>query len=98
MEKEDILKEVVGIIRQYLPPDYKVLLFGSWAKGTALDVSYSDIAIYGPERVDRGIMIRIKAILESIPTLRSLDVVDINSMSEEFKKDVLKHAQIINNI
>ena len=96
MEKDEIVKEIVKVIRQYLPPDYKVLLFGSWAKGTALDVSDLDIGLDGPGKIDQEIMIKIKAGLEGILTLRSIDLVDLNSAGGEFKKDILKHAQILN--
>ncbi len=96
MEKEEILKEIVKIIRQYLPSDYQVLLFGSWAKGTALETSDLDIGINGPKKVDQEIMIKIKAGLGGIPTLRSVDIVDLNSVGGEFKTDILEHAQILN--
>ena len=38
------------IIKSRLPADYKVLLFGSWAKGTALPQSDIDIAVLGKEK------------------------------------------------
>lgn len=95
MEKEEILKETVKIIRQYLPTDCKILLFGSWAKGTALDTSDLDIAIDGPQKINQEVMIKIKAAIEGIMTLRKVDVVDLNSVDEEFKKNILDHAQII---
>lgn len=96
MEKEDIIKEVIKIIRQFLSEDYKVFLFGSWAKGTAVNESDLDIAILGPQAVEQEIMIRVKSGISGIPTLRTIDIVDLNSVGEEFKNKVLEHAQAIN--
>ena len=96
MEAEAITREIARVIRQFLTEDYKIFLFGSWAKGTAADTSDVDIAIDGPKKIDQDVMIRIKAGLEGIPTLRSMDVVDLNSAGEEFKKNVLEHARLIN--
>ena len=96
MEKEEIIKEIIKIVRQFLSEEYKIFLFGSWAKGTALDVSDLDIGLDGPGKIDQEIMIKIKAGLEGILTLRSIDLVDLNSAGGEFKKDILKHAQILN--
>lgn len=96
MEKEDIIKEVIKVIRQFLSEDYKVFLFGSWAKGTAINESDLDIAILGPQAVEQEIIIRIKAGVDGIPTLRSIDIVDLNSVGEDFKNKVLEHAQAVN--
>ncbi|MEK7062788.1 MAG: nucleotidyltransferase domain-containing protein [Patescibacteria group bacterium] len=95
MEKDEIIREIVGIIRHFLPKDYKIFLFGSWAKGTALETSDLDIAILGPKAVDQEIMIRIKSSVDGIPTLRSMDIVDLNLSGEEFKNRALKHSRVL---
>jgi len=95
MEKDEIIKEIVAIIRHFLSKDYKIFLFGSWAKGTALETSDLDIAILGPKEVEQEIMIRIKSGVEGIPTLRSVDIVDLNLSGEEFKNRVLKHSRVL---
>lgn len=71
-------------------------MFGSWAKGTAINESDLDIAILGPQAVEQEIIIRIKAGVDGIPTLRSIDIVDLNSVGEDFKNKVLEHAQAVN--
>ena len=95
MEKNEIIKEIIAIIRHLLPKDYKIFLFGSWAKGTALETSDLDIAILGPKAVEQEIMIRIKSSIDGIPTLRSVDIVDLNLSGEEFKDRVLKHSRVL---
>ncbi len=50
MQKEEILKEIIAIIKKHLPVDYNILLYGSWAKGNALETSDIDIGILGREK------------------------------------------------
>lgn len=95
MEKGAIITEVSKIIRSYLPEEYKLFLFGSWAKGDARPTSDIDIGILGEERVPWEIMVKIRYALEGIPTLRSIDVVDLNATENNFKKTALQHAQAL---
>lgn len=96
MEKDKIIKEAVQIVREDLPDDYKIFLFGSWAKGDALETSDIDIGILGKEKVKWSLMARILEKIERIPTLRSIDIVDLNSADRSFKNNVMKHAKILN--
>jgi len=96
MEKDKIIKEAVQIVKEDLSSDYKMFLFGSWAKGNALETSDIDIGILGKEKVKWGLMARILEKTERIPTLRSIDIVDLNSVDKSFKNNVLKHAKILN--
>lgn len=96
MEKEEILKEAVKIIRQHLTPDYKIFLFGSWAKGIAMETSDLDIGIMGPKEVAQELMIKIKNSLGGILTLRTIEVVDLLAVSKNFKDKVMEYAQELN--
>jgi len=92
--KEEIIKDVVDIIRRRLPgAEYRIVLFGSWARGDAQENSDIDIGVMGPGPVDRMLLLRIKEEIRSIPTLRSVDVVDLNQTDEEFRQEVLSYAQ-----
>lgn len=95
MDKDLILKKMVEIIRESLSGDYKVLLFGSWAKGSALDTSDIDIGILGEKKVPFGIMVKIFEKADEIPTLKSVDIVDLSTKDKEYKKNVLKYAKIL---
>ena len=96
MEKDKIIKETTQIIKENLSSDYKVFLFGSWAKGNALETSDIDIGILGEEKAAWSSMAKILEKVENIRTLRSIDVVDLNSVDKSFKDNVLKHAKILN--
>lgn len=96
MEKEKIIEEVVKVIRRYLAEDYKIYLFGSWAKGDAIDTSDLDIGILGKEKAPRDLMMRIENDVQGIPTLRKIDIVDFLAVGEEFRNNALKYAKILN--
>lgn len=93
MEKKDIIKQATAIIRQNLAADYKILLFGSQAKGNALETSDIDIGILGEQEAPWEAMVKIKAAVEGIPTLRQVDIVDLMAAGEEFRNRVLVSAQ-----
>ncbi len=95
MNKDVIIKEAKKIIRNYLPEDYKILIFGSWAKGNSLETSDIDIGILGKKEVSWHLMAKILQEIENIPTLRSIDVVDLNSVEKGFKNKVLEYAKVL---
>ena len=95
MKIEDIISEIVKIIRNFLPVNYKIFLFGSWAKGNAMETSDIDIAILGETEIPWNIMVKIKQEVDDIPTLRQVDIVDLNSKEIEFKRNVLNYAKVI---
>ncbi|MBU3999586.1 nucleotidyltransferase domain-containing protein, partial [Patescibacteria group bacterium] len=92
MERDLILEKIAKIIQESASGDYKILLFGSWAKGNALDTSDIDIGILGEKKVPFGIMVKIFNKADNIPTLRSIDIVDLTTKDKEYKKNVLKYA------
>ena len=95
MQVEAIIDQATGIIRKYLPKDYKVFLFGSWAKGNALETSDIDIAILGHSKVNSSNMTHILSEVEDIPTLRSIDIVDLKNTSKDFRETVLKSSKLL---
>lgn len=95
MDKDHLLKQVKGIVRNHLSDDYRVMIFGSWTKGNALKNSDLDIAILGQKPVPRNSMVKISQEVDDLPTLRSIDVVDLQAVEEKFKNQVLEHAQTL---
>ncbi len=94
MEKEEILSEILAIIRRYLPEKgFRIFLFGSWANDSAEPTSDIDVGILGPTPVDDILLLRIKGEIRAIPTLRRIDVVDLNQADEDFRKEVLTYAR-----
>lgn len=95
MSLDEILKRIVVIIKSYLSPDYKILFFGSWAKGNALDTSDIDIGILGDSAVKRNMMTQILGKVDEIPTLRSVDIVDLSLKEKNYRENILKYAKIL---
>lgn len=95
MDKSTIIKEVTRIIRKYLSDDYKIMLFGSWAKNNALDTSDIDIAILGKEKVSWSVMVKILEETDNIPTLRSIDIVDLQTKEDSFRSNIMQYAKTL---
>ncbi len=70
-------------------------LFGSWAQGRALRVSDLDIAVDAGKPVEPAVMGRITDALDELPTLRSIDVVDLQTVDPEFRQAVLQQGELI---
>lgn len=81
------------IIKKYLGEEYRTYLFGSWAKGNALETSDIDIGILGNKKVPWSIMTKINEEIRMIPTLRKIDVVDFAASDERFRKAALESAK-----
>jgi hypothetical protein len=93
MDKDLAIKETIKKIRKYLPKDYKIFLFGSWAKGNALETSDLDIGILGKKEVPWESMHKILEETEEVQTLRSIDIVDLNTKGENYRKNILEYAK-----
>lgn len=93
MEQQEIIEQVKQIIGLHLQSPHRIFLFGSWAKGTAIETSDLDIAILSQEKIPWATMTNIKQAVEAIPTLRSIDILDLNAVTEEFKKRILEEGK-----
>jgi len=93
--REAIITRVVEIIRRNLAERYKIVLFGSTARNDATDRSDLDIGIVGSEEVPWETMIAIRSEVDTIPTLRTIDVVDLLSVSDSFRESALRTAKDI---
>jgi predicted nucleotidyltransferase len=95
MNVQTIIKETSSIIRKHLSSDYRIILFGSQAKDNALTSSDIDIAVVGKEKVPSITMAKIRDEVDEIKTLRGIDVVDLMTVDESYRKNVLLYAKEI---
>lgn len=95
MDLSLLIKEGVEIIRKHLSLDFRIFLFGSWAKGNALETSDIDIGILGKEKVPWPIMTKILEDIKEIPTLRKIDVIDLRTKEESFRDNILNYAKAL---
>ena len=76
MKVEDVIEAAAKLCREFGAK--KVILFGSRAKGTALERSDIDIAVSGVENIDLLIQK-----IEELPTLYSIDIVNMDNCKNE---------------
>jgi predicted nucleotidyltransferase len=94
-------KEIIEMINNVLKGfstnlvGYKVILFGSRAKGGARDRSDFDLAVTGKNALPVKLFYDIKERLNDLPTLHEIEFIDLNKVSEKFRKEVLKNHKIL---
>ncbi len=95
MKKIDIeqkyLDKILEILRKYLPGENVIFyIFGSRIKGSAKKYSDIDIAIdYNCQKIDDLIKVKIETDFEDSTIPYKIDVVDLNDITEDFKKCIL---------
>jgi predicted nucleotidyltransferase len=72
-----------------------VYLFGSWAQGRALAASDLDIALDAGRPIELAIIQKIADAMDELPTLRKIDVVDLQAVDREFRQRVLRQGELI---
>ncbi|MCK5099938.1 MAG: nucleotidyltransferase domain-containing protein [Desulfobacteraceae bacterium] len=84
----DIKQKIITSIQKILSVDtkYKVILFGSYAKGAATNLSDIDIAINGTSPLDTAKWSMIEELLEEEDILQKIDVVDYHRVKTDFQK------------
>src|SRR5213594_3166456 len=88
-EVRDIVRRVKAIVHGVTgDPAYQVRLFGSWASGNPRPHSDIDIAIDGPRPVEPAQMANIRDACDRLPTLFTIDIVDLAAVSEVFRQSV----------
>lgn len=74
---------------------YKILLFGSRARRNHRERSDFDLGVYGSTPISLATFYKIGDFLDDLPTLYSIDWVDLNRASAALREDALKNAVII---
>jgi predicted nucleotidyltransferase len=74
---------------------YKILLFGSRARGHAGPVSDFDVGVVGEQPLDLKTFYEIADALEALPTLFQVDWVDLNRASEKLRREALQNGRLL---
>ena len=89
MKIEEIIAEVISICKKNNVTE--AILFGSQPKGTATERSDIDIAVKGAKDIEL-----LRAQIELIPTLRSFDIVDVDSCKNQLLlREIVKNGRKI---
>ena len=86
--RPDHLEIVQNILREHLPDGFKVWVFGSRANWTTKDYSDLDLVVEGTDTLDYKAMVRLEVAFEESDLPYTVDVVDLNAVSPEFKSIV----------
>ena len=95
MEVQEIVNSAGGIVRRHVGSEYRVLLFGSWARDTAVPRSDIDIGILGPAPLHAETLMAIYEEIDRLPTLRKIDVVDMCRLDAGYRETALSYAKDI---
>ncbi len=93
IEKEQ-LEIVREILRKYLP-DAEIRIFGSRYKHTNKEYSDIDIAIVQQEKISLELYSKIKEELEESNLKYTVDLIDWNTISIEFKKIIEEGYEVL---
>ncbi len=83
---EDFLKK---ILKENLPGDSKIFLFGSRAASEQSKSSDIDIGVMSG-KLDRKMIVKIKEIIDESFVPFKVDIVDFSKVDENFKKKALR--------
>lgn len=86
--RPDHLEIVQDILREHLPMDVKVWVFGSRANWSTKDSSDLDLAVEGAARLDNKAMGALEMAFEESDLPYFVDVVDLNTVGDAFKQIV----------
>ncbi len=96
MTVQQIIAEAVSVLRRRLPEgNFKIYLFGSQAKDAAGPASDIDIGLSGDKPLDDLTLLRLRDEVKAIPTLRKIEIVDLNKTDAAFRSEVLRHAKLL---
>ena len=87
-----LAREIAELVRARIAPDARVILFGSWAKGTAFPRSDLDIAVAAGSPIRPAKLERLAAEFENLRTLRKIDLVDVEAAGSELRAEIQTHG------
>ena len=86
--RPDHLEIVQGILREHLPLGVKVWAFGSRANWSTKDSSDLDLALEGESKLSHKVLGALKDAFEDSALPYTVDVVDLNRISDSFRQIV----------
>ncbi len=96
MTIDDLITACVQIIRRHAGrAGLRIIIFGSQARGDAHPGSDLDLGILAPAPLPHHVMVRIRADLEALRTLRRVDVVDLAAADAGLRAQALAHGRVL---
>lgn len=96
MTHDELIAACVQIICRHAGrAGLQVIVFGSHARGDAYPGSDIDLGILGPTPVPQLIMARMRADIDALRTLRTVDVVDLAAVGAGLRTEALAHGRVV---
>ncbi len=89
-----ILAQVKTVLSKYVKTG-KVFIFGSQANANELTLADIDVGFESIEPISFKTYLKIKAELETIPTLFKFDLVDFSKVTNQFKQTAYRNIELI---
>jgi predicted nucleotidyltransferase len=86
---------IADVLSLYLEHPFRLILFGSFARGDASPFSDLDLAVDAGSEIEGRLWSRILFEVEELPTLRKIDLVDLWKAPEALKKAIEKEGIVI---
>lgn len=94
---QEIKKHIRSAILPLLPlRKYRLFFFGSRVSGTNGERSDIDLGIIGRAPIPAESMTAVREAIEELPILYPIDVVDMSTVSDEFKRNAMRHVEYLN--
>jgi predicted nucleotidyltransferase len=92
--REDVLKSVKDILAKYVP-ECEVRAFGSRVNWTARSTSDLDLVVVSTEKINWKKMAGLKAAFEESKIPFRVDVLDWNAIPENFRENIGKKFEVV---
>ena len=94
---QEIIDAIITVCEEHkdLLTDKKLIMFGSRAAGNSKERSDFDLGILSGKPVNPVSLYRLKVIFDELPTLYTIDLVDLNNVSESFRNEALKNYTVL---
>jgi len=98
MNREQEIRKEIKSICQKIGTEltgYQIVLFGSRAADTAQERSDYDVGVLGQQSLPLRVFYEIQDLLDGIETLYSIDWVDLNETTEQFRHEAMKTIEVL---
>lgn len=89
----EVAQNVARLARSLFGKNTEVIWFGSWPQGKAMPGSDIDVAISTGSVISPESMAALRELVDELPTLYAVDIVDLNAIGPILRDEILKHGQ-----
>ncbi len=91
-ELRELAERAAASIRRILGGETRVYWFGSWIWGTPVSRSDIDLAVDIGRPLQPEEVTRLRDELDTLPTLRGIDLVDLHGLSQDRRKLIVEEG------